>query len=317
MAAPSHLAPSRSVGDLAHCIHPTENSRFWLAVGIVTPITLLFLTLTLGMALLLVPLLLLGAWVSVRIFRAHLLGSSAEVSPDNFPEVHELLQQICQSVGYPKKVEAYVYQDGEVNAFLVKRFRTRIILLPHELLVDMLDNSKRAELVWVLGRAVGHLKAKHLRLQWLQMLVDAYEKLFFLNLFLYPWERATQYSGDRIGLHVCSDLDAAVRAMSKLMLGNKLADRASLVGLLKQRLRLASSFFAWVAECSSAHPHLTKRVESLISWCRYNDPPTYESFLNSQVDTASLEHFLSPQLVERGVPTMKLPAGSTTTQSSD
>ena len=239
---------------LEQCLHPSERSRFWLAVGVVAPVTLVAATLALPIMVFVLPTAILFAWFATRLMRARLLGNCVEVSADNFPKVYELLVEIRSQVDYQKHVEVFVYQEGEVNAFLLRRFRTRIVLLPHELLVDTLDGRHQQELVWILARAVGHLKAKHLRLWWLALLIESIEKLALFNLFLYPWERATQYSGDRIGLAVCGDLHAATRALRKLMLGNALADRASIGGLLAQRERLQGSFFGWLSEAFSAHP---------------------------------------------------------------
>ena len=283
---------SVSTVDIQKCIVSTERSRYILAVVIVTPITLAYILLTVGIGLLIVPPVLLGAWITVRLFRAHLLGSCVEVSPDNFPEIHDHLAGICKRLEYPKKVEVYVFQEGEVNTFLVRRFRTRMILLPHEVVKGTLEEKEQQQLVWLLARAVGHLKAKHLRLAWLNILVESFEKLAILNLFLYPWERATQYSGDRIGLAVCSDLEAALTAMKKLMIGNDLALRATLLGALQQRKRLTGSLFAWLAESLSTHPHLTKRMASLIYWARTSEGRLYEQFMAKQKDRDRIEALL-------------------------
>lgn len=278
--------------DIKKCVHPRETSRFWLALLVVLPITILFIVFTVGLGLLILPIILFLAWFAVRVFRAHLLGSCAEISPDNFPEVYEMLEHIRSYLDYPKKVEAYAFQNGDVNTFLIRRFRTRIILLPHELLAETLEGKRQIELIYLLSRAVGHLKAKHLKIWWLNLLVESFEKLFVLNLFLYPWERATQYSGDRIGLAVCSDLEAAIVAMNKLMLGNKLAEKTTLIGALKQRQRLKGTFFGWIAEAFSTHPHLTNRIESLISWSKNYNPDLYESFLNSRSNRKQIESLL-------------------------
>lgn len=291
-----------SVIDVDKCIHPRETSRFWLAILIVFPITTIFIVATVGAGLLIIPIFLFVAWFAVRIFRASLLGSCAEITPHNFPEVYGLIEEIRANLNYPKKVEAYVFQKGDVNTFLIKRFRTRIILLPHELLADTMDDDNQVQLVYLLSRTIGHLKAKHMRIWWLHLLVESFEKLVFLNLFLYPWERATQYSGDRIGLAVCSDLDAAIIAMNKLMLGNKLAEKTTLVGALEQREKLKGTFFGWIAEAFSTHPHLTNRIESLISWSVNYDKSLYENFLNSQPNRLEIESLLGLSGKSNSVP---------------
>ncbi len=287
---------SHGIVKINNCLHPREKSRFMLAVGIVIPITLIYILLafglTYGLGFIIVPIIIFFAWMVVNLFRAYLLGSCAEITPDNFPEIHGMLEQIKLNLDYPKKVEAYVYQNGEVNAFLIRRFRTRIILLPHELLTGMLKEEGKSELIWILSRAVGHLKAKHLRLWWLNLIIESLEKLQILNLFLYPWERATQYSGDRIGLAVCFDLKAAIRAINKLMLGNEISSKTTLLGALNQRKKLSGTFFGWLAECLSTHPHLTNRIASLINWSKEYDPSLYKQFMDSQPNHVQVESLL-------------------------
>lgn len=284
--------------DLKSCIYPGERSRYWLAIITVVPITLAYIALTVfsdtsGIGFLLIPGILFVAWFAVRIFRARLLGNCVAVSADNFPEILALLKQICIRLNYLKPVEVYVYQEGEVNAFLIRRFRTRIILLPHELVKGMIEPENKTQLLWILARCVGHLKAKHLRLTWLNILIESFEKLIVLNILLYPWERATQYSGDRIGLAVCDDLRAALLALKKVMIGNELAEKATLLGALQQRQRLSGSVFAWLAEASCSHPHLTKRIASLIDWAKDYDTELYDSFMKDRSDRDQLEPLLN------------------------
>jgi len=278
--------------DINKCIYPGENIRFWIAILATIPAILLyfFITyLTMGVALIIIPIIIFFSWFITRLLRASLLGSCIEVSPDNFPQIYKLLEDIRKYLDYPKKIEAYVYQNGDVNAFLIKKFRTRMILLPHELLVDMSEGEGQIELIWILARSIGHLKAKHLSLWGINDVIDAFEKLFVLNIFLYPYERATQYSGDRIGLAICSNLNASLTAMNKLMVGNVLSKKVSLIGELKQNKELKGSFFAWVAECLSTHPHTTKRIFSLIKWSKDYNTKLYTKFIDNHPEIKHLE----------------------------
>jgi len=278
--------------DIQKCIHPWEESRFWLGVCVTIPIIVIFIFATGWVAIFAILGVILAAWFATQIFKAHLLGSAAEVSEDNFPEIHQLLVQVCKQLNYPEKVEVYVYQDGDVNAFLVRLFSTRLIMLPHELVVGMSDDQTRTELIWILARSVGHLKAKHLRLWLLRILIEGFENLLFLNLFLYPWERATHYTGDRIGLAACGDLGAALKAINKLMLGNALSGKTTLLGALKQRRRLSGTFFGWLAQSLSSHPHMTYRIASLISWSKTYNPPAYECFIQTQANRDQIESLI-------------------------
>ncbi len=72
--------------DISKCLHPSEKSRYLLAMLVVIPVVLVFIVATVGMGLFIIPMILFFSWFGVKIFRAYLLGSCAEITAHNFPE---------------------------------------------------------------------------------------------------------------------------------------------------------------------------------------------------------------------------------------
>ncbi|ETR64898.1 MAG: hypothetical protein OMM_15156, partial [Candidatus Magnetoglobus multicellularis str. Araruama] len=107
--------------DINKCIYPGEKLRFWIAILTTIPAILFYIFITfatMGIALIIIPIIIFFSWFITRLLRASLIGSCIEVSQDNFPQVYNLLEDIRKYLDYPKKVEAYVFQNGDVNSYL-------------------------------------------------------------------------------------------------------------------------------------------------------------------------------------------------------
>ena len=221
--------------ELRDLLHPFEASRFVLALlaGLVgTLIALLFVFATIGIGLLMIGFIVLSVWFSLSIFKAYLIGNSVRVSEDNFPDIYELTEEVKRKLGYDRRVDVYVSQ-GDLNALIYLFFRTKFIVLQSELVAGMRGEDGRAQLVWIVSRFIGALKVKHLRLNILRVIVLSIEKIKIFNLLMLPYERATQYSGDQIGLAVCQDMDSAITVLQKFLVGNQLSAEVQAEGLPK------------------------------------------------------------------------------------
>jgi Zn-dependent protease with chaperone function len=159
----------------------------------------------------------------------------------------------------------------------------------------MLEKDKVTQLRWIIARFVGALKAKHSRLQFLRILVESIEKVKIFNIFLLPYERATQYSGDQIGLAVCGDLNQVMIAFQKFMVGNKLSEKVDFRGILDQSRDIQGSFFALLALLPSTHPHTVTRFLNLLSFAKWRYPKMFEEY------TAQFKD-IPPQKIEELLP---------------
>jgi hypothetical protein len=267
-------------------LHPTERSRFVLALvatGIVAVVGAVVVVVAEGFSALLVlaaVVLLAGPmfWLSLQVLRARLLGHAARVSADNLPEVQAVLDEIRSRLNYDRPVDVYVMDKVESHALLSKFLTTRVILLGGDFVADTLSEERRAELTFLIARFIGALKAKHLRLQVVRLAIAALDKVLFLNLFLYPYDRATVYSGDQIGLACCGDLRAALRVLGGFMVGTELAPKLGLRGLLDQAVGVRRRWLPRLSQLLFTHPHLTNRYLNLLAFVERLDPAGFVAF---------------------------------------
>jgi hypothetical protein len=86
---------------------------------------------------------------------------------------------------------------------------------------------------------------------------------------------------------VCGDLDGAIAAFGKLMVGKGLGEQVRLKRLLLQAYDVHSSFFALLAKLISTHPHLTDRYLNLIAFARYRYPAEFARYM-AKYDNATV-----------------------------
>jgi hypothetical protein len=264
--------------DVKRYLHPKETRYFPLAVFAGAPFGIFFILMTIAsfgiFALLAVGVLCL-VWVSVRMFRARLLGYAAKVDEHNFPSLHAMLAEIKQTLDYDGKVEMFVVEEGSFNSLLVPLFRHKFIVLHAGMLSKEVS---RQEVKWMIARFVGSLKAKSCRLSLIQAMIAASEKFVIFNLLFYPYERAVVLSGDRLGLGVIGgDLRSAMIAMNRLCVGVHCGPYLSTHGMVRQREELRG-VFAFFVRMLSKHPPLPHRYEALLTFAREAYPRNYAEF---------------------------------------
>lgn len=264
--------------EFGRCIHPREWSRLLLALLFAVPVTIVLLVgiyLTLGMLLAGVLLLAFVAWLGFEVFYASLLGNWILVSEDNYPRLHELLKEMKERIGVSKKIDIIVYDQSHFSAYFSLLFARRAIFIGSELLAQGVTDD---ELRWIIGRFVGWIRAKR-RLGPLRYVIALAERLLIFNLFIYPYERATIYSGDRVGLAAISgDISSAVSTMNKLMVGREMGYSVNPAGVVRQHRRVKGSLFAFLARLLWPLPHMTARYVDLIAYAERNYDDQYEQF---------------------------------------
>lgn len=256
--------------------HPSESSRYWLAVVATTPLLLLGLILTFasfGVVVLIAGIVVALIWFTVMLLEAAFKANLVQVSDHNFPEIKAIVDECRRGLCYEPTIDVYV-QDGNANAFLFKFFSRKFMVVQ----ADFIDEASRAELVWLIGRFVGMLKAKHDRLSLLTALVGVSERFVFLNLLLYPYERAVVYSGDQMGLFLNQDLNASLLALNRLIIGKSLNRHVASEGLLEQHLAIRGRFLPWLVRLMSTHPHQVDRHANLFRFAQAEMPQALESY---------------------------------------
>lgn len=260
--------------------HPSEAGLFWLSMIVVVPICLLAIAAvfaSFGVALIAVVFILLSVWFACRIAGAWYLGNCIKVSEENFSDIHRAITECQERFGYRGRIDAYVYEQGSYNALLLPLLRRKFILINSDVVANAESDN---EVRWIVARFIGALASKHYRFAWLQVVISSIEKIAIFNLLLYPYERAVAKSGDQLGLlAIDGDVESAVRAMQKVMVGGALGGRVNLSGVLRQDAATHGSFFAWLAKCLSPFPHNTARVVNLLRYAGERYPLRVQALL--------------------------------------
>lgn len=270
------------------CIHPREYPRFILALIFALPIAIAVLAavlLSFGLVLAYILLIAFFVWFVFEIAYAHFLANCILVSEHNYPRVNALLDEMKKKIGVDKRVDVFVYQQGEFNAYFSMLFARRAIFLNSELLEQGVTDD---ELRWLLGRFIGRIRAKQ-RMGPLSWVIALAERLIVFNFFIYPYIRATAYTGDRVALAaIDGDISTAVSAMNKLMVGRQLGYSVNPAGIVMQYKRVKGSLFAFLARLSLPLPHTLARYFDLIAFAEKRFPSRFDEFaaMNPSFQTA-------------------------------
>jgi Zn-dependent protease with chaperone function len=163
-----------------------------------------------------------------RSLRLVHLASSVRVGPTQFGSVHDIVVDAAATLDLVEVPEVYVVQDPNVNAMTLGIDRPWIVVTTGAL--DLFDEQ---ELRFVLGHECGHVLSGHAvyrtmlhqllalasRVAWVPVAGWGLRAVVFA---LEEWYRAAELSGDRAGLLVGQDVDAALRAHMKTAGGSRL-----------------------------------------------------------------------------------------------
>jgi hypothetical protein len=291
-------APTRKPASLKPLLHPTETSRLVLATiaALAPPVIVVIAVIARGAAIELVALAAAIAffagsiWIGLQIYRARMLGHTVKVDPTSLPELNALIEDVRDTLQYHERVDVYVADKGSQPIVTTSYLGTRIIVIEGGLVAELMEPPKRAQLTFLFGRAIGALRAKHMRLDLLVVLLNAFNVLRYPSLFIVPWYRATTYSGDQIGMMCCADPEAALEATRRLLVGKEIAAQMHVADVLPQVNLVQRRWLPRLAQLFLAEPHTTNRYANLLCFARYHDPDAWEHLRNS-VDAEAVRQF--------------------------
>jgi Zn-dependent protease with chaperone function len=165
-----------------------------------------------------------------RALRLMFLASSVRCSPDQFPDLYQMMLDGAYILDMPRVPELYVSQSPLVNAMALGMDKPFIVL--NSGIVELMDPE---ELRWVIGHELGHVLSGHavyntmlynliLLAQRLALVPFAWIGLKAVIWGLEEWHRKSEMSCDRAGLLAAQDVEAARRALMKMAGGRHLAE---------------------------------------------------------------------------------------------
>lgn len=294
--------------DLAAARHVTERSRLVLAqaasivaIGIALIIVIgsyktgLLLTLILPLAV-----ALIGIGIAVRVYRARLLGSAVLVTRDSMPSLHADLQAVRDRLDYHAPADVYVAATVTGRASVTRFLGTRVILIEGGFANELVADGNSAMRRFVLAGMLGGLKTQSQQLEWAQRLIQLTDIVKFPKPLLFPYYRATHYTGDRIGLQVTGDLSAGLEVIDRMLAGKDVAQAIGVPGLIAQAESVQRRPLTRLAQLTAEQPHLINRYVSLLAYARTAVPDQYREFSDALApDTrARLDRLIRPFATE-------------------
>jgi Zn-dependent protease with chaperone function len=148
------------------------------------------------------------------------IGSDIEVKETNLPQLKKILNEICETLSIKTIPRMYLNQDPSINASALG-INNPIIVVN----TGTLEKLSMDELYFIIGHEAGHIKSKHTRYGFLQMilpflgnLVPAVGPLISVGIqvLLFRFQRMAEFTADRAGMLCCQNLDTATTSLMKL-----------------------------------------------------------------------------------------------------
>jgi len=215
-----------------------------------------------GIILFNIPLLIYLVFVAIiltltnGVMNARIRLNGVRISQQQMPEIYEEVEKLCSAMAIHKVPDVYVIESGGVlNAFATKFSGKNMIVLYSEIF-DLIDTDDKEALAFVIAHELAHVKCKHV-----------VKKMLILPAMLIPslgkaYSRNCEYTCDRFAANYTDNIDAAMNGLTILAVGKKLFRRVNRNEYLMQS-SIEKGLFVRLAEKSSTHPPLPKRIEEI------------------------------------------------------
>ncbi|WP_437630262.1 M48 family metallopeptidase [Sorangium sp. So ce854] len=203
--------------------------------------------------------------------RARLLSEAVRVNVRLLPNVAQSFARLSRHVEGGKELEAYVFADAEINAFVTEG-RGHLLVGVSSGAVGALSSE---ELEFVIGHELGHAAYGHLDVPANHLVASGSLDLERAQL-VRSFQRAAEVSADRAGLVCCGSLEVAANAMFKTLSG------LNMPGLKVDPMEFAQQWDHLVDEMVDvgrrdqwqlSHPFPPLRMRALLSFWRHGPGP--------------------------------------------
>jgi Zn-dependent protease with chaperone function len=237
--------------EIASLVHHRE--KIYTALATVIGVFFYGLVFLCLVGFVIAPILLITRFVVCGLHLGSIRGKSIKVSADQFPEIHEMVEELSWALAMPQPDVYIVNENGLLNAF-AKRLHNRNLVILCSDVVEMAYTFGRDELAFVLCHELAHIKRGHVHREWLYMPADLVP---FLGSAL---SRAREYTCDRIAQALVPT--GALYGLVSLSAGTQLFKRVNLKALYDQQDR-EWNFWTWFSEIQCSHPNLVNRIRAL------------------------------------------------------
>lgn len=224
--------------------------------------------------------------VPERRLRLLYLANAVRVGPRQLPDVHAVLEEVCECLDLSDQPELFLVSDPRVNAMAIGMNHPFVVL--NSSLLQLLD---REELRCVVAHEIAHILSGHALYKTMLVLLQSMVRWVLRGPLLIPslpvllalkeWDRKSELSADRASLLVTQDLELTRRVMIKLA-GGAGRESYSLEEFERQAEEyresggLVDKFFKVLNLLEVSHPFPVLRVGELRHWAESEE---YERIL--------------------------------------
>ena len=207
-------------------------------------------------------------------------ANAVRVSPNQFPRIHGLYQDVLKTLDAPEDYPLYISQTPMVNAGAYGMDQPFIILNSGTLIL-LNDDQLR----YVMGHEVGHIMSDHVLYKTMTVLLLNLANMGFpivglaaraVLVALLEWYRKSELSCDRAGLLSVQDPELVMRTMMKMACGGD-DDELNLQEFIIQAEDyreggdIADQVFKILNLLGTTHPFYVLRVSELREWIEGGD----------------------------------------------
>jgi Zn-dependent protease with chaperone function len=234
--------------------------------------------------------------IAERTLRLMSMGSSIEVSAEQYPHINEIYEEVLSTLDAPARYPLFLSQNPLVNAGAVG-MKDPFIVLNSGIVLLMSDDQLR----YVLGHEVGHILSEHVLYKTMLKLMVRLSRVAFTNVIsglaytaitaaLMEWDRKSELSSDRAGLLAVQDPDVVRSALLRSAGG--VGEGASIDAFQDQARRYEEdgdtldNIAKAMALLGRSHPFPVERLKEIDRWIESGD---YDRILSGEYLTRAEE----------------------------
>ena len=197
------------------------------------------------------------------------ISSGIVIDDNNFPEISEILNHCCKTLGIKIPHAVVSSRMPGINAYASGTVNTPYLLIS-DLATHLLTKE---ELTFIIGHECGHLAMEHLVYHLIGRSLNELGKLLpvvgpmlveLVNLPIKTWSRYSEITADRAGFLCCGDLKVAQRALMKLESAFANVSDVDLDTYIEQSLEnIENMKLGAIKEYLLDHPITPKRLKAL------------------------------------------------------
>lgn len=217
-----------------------------------------------------------------RVNRVSYTGSYLKVNENSFPDIYQLLEEVCTNLNLQDIPELYINYESGINAFTIGSEKPIIVLSRRS--IDWLSTK---ELLYVIGHEVGHIKSGHMLYLQMARILPYVSDIFSsatlglgglvstgMEIALYHWYRMSEFTADRAGLLASQDSKAYIKALMKIAgLPKKYYKNIKTEEFIKQAKEFKDYDYDSLDKVAKAatilwqdHPWTVMRASELLKW---------------------------------------------------